>query len=222
GGEPPRLHHSGRAFIGGIDPRAGGTWLGVNDCGMLVAITNRQDRAVPPQARSRGLPVRDLPNASSAAEALQVASAQLMRGCYGGCNIVLLDGQSGHVVSARESIRSESIQPGIHAVTSGNVDDRNDPRIAYALCKLAITDLSSAEDSARALRAICAENAPDGPPMCLHGQEGGTVSSTVIILRAPVFGSEIWHCQGSPDRQPYVNCSDLFCELNQTRRRAVR
>jgi hypothetical protein len=83
-------------------------------------------------------------------------------------------------------------------------------------------DLSNAEGAAQTFRAICSDNSPDAPPMCLHGQQGGTVSSSVIILRAPVFVSEIWYCQGSPDRKPYSNCSHLFCELGQALTRAVR
>jgi uncharacterized protein with NRDE domain len=222
GGDPPRLQKGGRAFIGGIDPQAGGTWLGVNHSGLLVAVTNRPDRAVPAQARSRGLLVRDLLSTSSSTEAALVASAELARGHYGGCNIVLLDAKSGHVIGAAESVQSEAIPPGIHAVTSGDIDDRRDRRILYALRRLSESDLSSAEGSAGALRAICSDQAGDGPPMCLHGQQGGTVSSSVIILRTPVSETEMWHCQGSPDRHPYVNCSDLFGELGRALTRAIR
>jgi uncharacterized protein with NRDE domain len=215
GGEPPSLQRARRAFIGGLDPRAGGSWLGVNDCGLLVAITNRSERPAPPKARSRGLLVRDLLGTSSAAEAAEAATAELMTGHYGGCNIVMLDSKSGHVVSAAHSVRSQAIERGIHALTSGELDDSGDRRISYALQKLSEVRFSDAEGSVRECRAICSDNSPDAPPMCIHGQQGGTVSSSVIVLRSPLSGSEIWHCQGSPDRRPYVNCSHLFCELGQ-------
>jgi uncharacterized protein with NRDE domain len=214
GGDPPRLHRGGRAFIGGIDPRAGGTWLGVNDCGVLVAITNRPDRPVPPQLRSRGLLVRDLLGMGSSAEAAALATTELTSGHYGGCNVLLLDAKSGHVVSTAEAVRSEVILPGIHAVTNGDVDDTSDGRILYALRKLSQLNLSGAERCAGEFRAMCSDSSADAPPMCLHGQQGGTVSSSVIILRSPLRDSEIWHCQGSPDRQPYVNCSHLLCEID--------
>jgi uncharacterized protein with NRDE domain len=221
GGEPPGLHRGERAYIGGIDPRAGGTWLGVNDCGVLAAITNRPDRAVPAQARSRGLLVRDLLDACSSAEAAELASAELTRGHYGGCNIVLLDSKSGHAISASTSVRSQAIQPGLHALSSSDVDDKSDRRISYALWKLRESEMASADHTAGAFRAICSDNSADAPPLCLHGPQGGTVSSSVIILRVPVRGSEIWHCQGSPDCKPYVNCSHLFCELGHAHTGAV-
>jgi hypothetical protein len=145
-----------------------------------------------------------------------------MRGNYGGCNIVLLDATSGHVISASEAVRAEVIPSGTHAVTSGNLDDKSDRRISYALGKLAQSDLSSAPGSAETFRAVCSDQSAGALPMCIHGQQGGTVSSSVIILRTPVSESEIWHCQGSPDRRPYVNCSDLFCELGQALTSAER
>jgi len=217
GGEPPRLHGSDRPFIGGIDPRAGGTWLGVNECGLLVAITNRPDGPVPPQPRSRGLLVRDLLATCSLAEAAEATRAELAKGLYGGCNIVLLDRNSGHVVSGAESVQSEAISPGIHALTSGNLNDTSDGRIWYALGALGESDLSSARLCAKQFRTMCSGRSPGAPPMCLHGPKGGTVSSSVIILRTPVSESEIWHCQGSPDRDPYADCSHLFRELAQPR-----
>jgi uncharacterized protein with NRDE domain len=222
GGAPPGLQRGRRPFVGGIDPRAGGTWLGINDCGVLVAITNRPDRLIPQQARSRGLLARDVLGMRSSAEAAALAAAELTTGHYGGCNVVLLDASSGHVVSAAESVRSDAIRPGIHGLTNGNVDDKSDRRISYALQKLGESDLSSAEQAARVFRTICSSALPGAPPMCIHRQEGGTVSSSVIVLRTPVAGSEIWHCQGSPDSRPYKNCSHLFCELGQPLTRAIR
>src|SRR5205823_4013427 len=59
GGSPQIL--TGRIpALGGLDPLAGGTWLGVNAHGLLVAITNRPAPQVPAKARSRGLLTRDL------------------------------------------------------------------------------------------------------------------------------------------------------------------
>src|SRR3954447_20357315 len=60
GGLPPRLLGGRPAVLAGLDPAAGGTWLGVNEHGLLVALTNRPKSAVPPRPRSRGLLVRDL------------------------------------------------------------------------------------------------------------------------------------------------------------------
>jgi len=54
GGEAPqRLDGSCRA-IGGRDPAAGGTWLGVNEHGVLIAVTNRLKTELPPSRAAAG------------------------------------------------------------------------------------------------------------------------------------------------------------------------
>src|SRR5437763_506886 len=71
GGTPPALWAEPRAVVAGVDPQAGGTWLGVNAHGLLVAVTNRRLSHPPERPRSRGLLVRDLlaaPDALAAAD----------------------------------------------------------------------------------------------------------------------------------------------------------
>src|SRR5208283_5304222 len=60
GGEPPQVLPGPPNAVGGRDPRSGGTWLGVNERGVLVAVTNRLKSEPPSQPRSRGLLARDL------------------------------------------------------------------------------------------------------------------------------------------------------------------
>src|SRR5215831_17108423 len=60
GGEPPQLLDGPVQAVAGVDPQGGGTWLGVNAHGVLVAVTNRARSQPPPRPRSRGLLVRDL------------------------------------------------------------------------------------------------------------------------------------------------------------------
>src|SRR5687767_6645178 len=74
GGEPPQFLDGPARVIAGRDPAAGGTWLGVNEHGVLVAVTNRPKSQPPPRPRSRGWLVRDLLGCPSAAAAQAVAS----------------------------------------------------------------------------------------------------------------------------------------------------
>ena len=59
-GEPPQILDGPVRAVGGRDPRAGGTWFGVNAAGVVAAVTNRPLPAPTKKSRSRGLLVRDL------------------------------------------------------------------------------------------------------------------------------------------------------------------
>jgi hypothetical protein len=52
---PPGLHRAGpRRVLCPLDRRHGGTWLGVNDAGVVAALTNLAGVPAPAEARSRG------------------------------------------------------------------------------------------------------------------------------------------------------------------------
>ena len=55
----PKIQSGSPRLVCGIDRRAGGTWLGVNQFGLFCAVTNRRKSSVPPEPRSRGLLCRD-------------------------------------------------------------------------------------------------------------------------------------------------------------------
>src|SRR5665213_1334345 len=93
GGEPPRLREGPCRFVAGLDPTAGGTWLGVNEHGVVAAVTNRVKEEKPEHPRSRGLLVRDLLNCSTAAAASQLAVRELDANHYDVCNNVWADAE---------------------------------------------------------------------------------------------------------------------------------
>jgi uncharacterized protein with NRDE domain len=213
-GTPPQLIAAGVPFVAGIDPQAGGTWLGVNAHGLLVAVTNGRKAHVPPQPRSRGLMVRDLLQCRTAAEASSQAIRELETNRYAGCNLVCADLNGVHVIHAGDWLRVHPLPPGIHVMTNGNVNNTSDRRLAYALGWLGAQVHPSSRDWLAALRELCAHRGTiDTPPICLHGDKGGTVSSSVIALRQPLQASSYYHAQGPPDRSRYEDYSHLLRDL---------
>jgi uncharacterized protein with NRDE domain len=91
GGTPPQLVANGVRFVAGLDPQAGGTWLGINHHGLLVALTNRPKSQVPLQPPSRGLLVRELLQCRRAKEASDQAVRELDQNRYAGCNVLCAD-----------------------------------------------------------------------------------------------------------------------------------
>jgi uncharacterized protein with NRDE domain len=209
GGEPPQVLEGLVPAVGGRDPVAGGTWLAVNRFGLLVAVTNRPKVEAPANPRSRGLLVRDLLGCANAAEAARRAIQELTPQAYAGCNLLCVDGDRAVVIHAGDWIRVRPLPPGLHVLTSRDVNDLQDRRTSHALTWLSRRRYRRGEDCATALKKLCGQTGNGSPPICLKGEKGGTVSSSVIVLRPTLTDSRYFHAPGPPDITPYEDCSHL-------------
>jgi uncharacterized protein with NRDE domain len=216
GGEPPQLLPGRLRAVGGRDPVAGGTWLGVNERGVLAAVTNRPKSQVPSQPRSRGLLTRDLLGCASARDAAELAARELGQDCYAGCNVLCVDSASAYLLHAGDRLEVQPLTPGLHVVTARDVNDLRDPRLAYARAWLSERRPDTALQAVAVLKELCRQQGTEAPPMCLRGPHGGTISSSIIALRIPIERSLYWHAQGPPDVTPYQDNSQLFQELAST------
>ncbi|MCS6851072.1 MAG: NRDE family protein [Gemmataceae bacterium] len=215
GGEPPQVWAGEVPFVAGRDPVAGGTWLGVNALGVVVAVTNRRKTHVPAGAVSRGLLVCAALRRQSAAEAADAAVRELASGNYAGCNLLCADADRAYVVHAGDWLRVRPLTPGLHLLAAGDVNDAHDPRLAHARRWLSAQRWSDAGTCAAALQRLCAQSGNGSPAMCLHGPEAGTVSSTIVVVRQPVSRGWLGHAQGPPDRVGYEDYSYLLRRLNR-------
>src|SRR3954468_24367713 len=79
-----------------------GTWLGVNETGLVVAVTNRRDGelALADQVRSRGLLAVALLGFEDPEKAARFAEGDLGQGGYGGCNYLIADREVAYAVQA--------------------------------------------------------------------------------------------------------------------------
>jgi uncharacterized protein with NRDE domain len=210
GGEPPQILEGPLPAIGGLDPVAHGTWFGVNQRGVFVAVTNRPKSVVPVEPRSRGLLTRELLGCATASAAVDKAAGELDTGRYAGCNLVCADKDSAAVIHSGDWLRVRPVPPGLHVLTAHDVNDASDRRLGHSLWWLSQRSYTCAEDCLRALQELCAQSGNGGPPICLHGERGGTVSSSLVALRSPLARSSYLHAQGPPDRTAYRDYSHLF------------
>lgn len=228
----PQIWPGPRGVLAGKDLLAGGTWLGVNSDGVLVAITNRPKRA-PDPARSRGLLCRDLLLCSRASLAREHALRELTEQAYAGCNLFIAGKDGAFVIHSAERLVACPVEPGIHVLTQANLNDPSDRRIARSLEWLQHAKLTHAfgqatfgdepapelrtrplEDWLEALRALCREHgSADWPPICLHSGDRGTVSSSIIGLASDPDAALWQHAQGPPCRTPYEDYSGLLGRL---------
>ena len=213
-GTPPHILDGPCRAVAGTDPQAGGTWLGVNDRGVLIAVTNRRRLEEPERPRSRGLLARDLLlNGASAADAVELAKRELHPDRYAGCNLLIADRERAVVVHAGDWLSIWPLPPGLHVLTNHDVNQEGDPRVGHALAWLSRRNCETTAECLAALAVLCGQHGDDGPPICLHGQDRGTVSSSLIALRPALSESIYRHAQGPPDRVPYADYSHLLKEL---------
>jgi uncharacterized protein with NRDE domain len=219
---PPRV-------LCGVDARAGGTWLGVNEHGVVAAVTNRPKphpgaapRLLPaagvlapagPTAvapRSRGLLCRELLNFRRAADAARFAYEQLATGAYDGANFVCLDADYGAVIHAGARLEAVELSPGLHILTAGDVNDASDPRQALARRLFAEQAWAGPREFVEAARHVCSRGpVGDSPGIVVRGDGRGTVSSTILAVARRADESVYHFAAGAPDVSAFQDCSNL-------------
>lgn len=215
-GEPPQLLEGALRAVGGRDPAAGGTWLGVNERGVLVAVTNRAKSQPPAQPRSRGLLARDLLACPSATVAVDLAARELGLDRCAGCNVLCADRDAAYVLHAGDWLRIRPLPPGVHVLTNHDVNDGSDRRLGHALWWLGQRGYGRAAECVAALKELCGQRGNGDPPICIRGLHKGTVSSSIVALRGPLEHGTYLHAQGPPDVTPYADYSHLLRQLSGT------
>lgn len=195
-------------WLGGLDELAGGTWLGLNERGLVVAVTNRRKSQVPSNCRSRGLLCRDLLAFPSAGEALASAEQSIASHPYDGFNLALIDPRQAFVLEAGDVPRLTALPRGIHLIANGELNDPLDARLARVrgFCET-LRDVPSTLWASE-FRMLLGEHATDvAPPVCLHQGDGGTVSATVLALPTDTRRAEYWYAPGPPCTTPFEDLS---------------
>lgn len=203
---PPRRLDSSPRIFGGLDLRGGGTWLGVNELGVVSAVTNRYlgcSYAQVKRRTSRGqLCLRAL-RAGTAHAAARVAWRNAVRAAYSPFNLVVADIHAAFHLTQAEARRPSRrpLEPGWHVVANGRLDDARDPRVGRAISLLPAAAPGNEASLVGALARICRDHG-DGAGrkkegLCRHGDGYGTRSSTIILVQA---GGRIHyaHADGPP------------------------
>ncbi|MCD6075313.1 MAG: hypothetical protein K0Q70_2196, partial [Rhodospirillales bacterium] len=187
--------------IAGIDELAGGTWLGLNDHGVMAAVLNGRGTLGPRSGfRSRGeLPLEALEHADAidAIEALGAINPEAYRACH----LVIADNRDAAVISVLETeaghrIARTAIPPGVSLLTSRGLNDLSHPRAKTYLPQFrAAKEPEPAQNDSggdwTAWRHLMASRlhdpveGPDGAMTIMTDRGYGTVCSSLIALSAP-------------------------------------
>jgi len=211
-----------------VDVVSGGTWVGFNESGLLVAVTNQETEWDEAPARSRGLLALDLlEGCGSADEARGFLLDPDAKWDYRRGNFVVLDASAGwHVVWDRETY-SERLDLGKYVVTTLTIvpgiewTDRAERmwinaekrriRALQLLNGFQPSDLDSAIDE---LKAIAKDHGSEKGPgsICYHNPTGEYVqtSSTIMTVAKNIGDSRILYCPGNACENKYVDYSSVL------------
>lgn len=214
---PARWWEDRPEVIAGQDSLAGGSWLGMNDVGVVAAILNRIGTLGPaPGKRSRGelvLEALDHADAADAAEAL----SHLAAGSYRPFNMVVADNRDAFWLRADgQRITAQPISPGLHMLSALDLDDRASPRInAYMERFRALPPPTPETGDWTEWERLMADTGGPGndseeaPSMCFLRPNGfGTVSGSLIALPAANVEKTrpIWRfAAGPPDTATFCS-----------------
>ncbi len=222
--EPPRVEwtSNGRRVAAPRDLRAGGTWLGVNDAGVFVGLTNRPTSSPDPARRSRGHLVADALRASSAGEVAAQFSA-LSPGLFNPFNVLVADASEAHTIVYDERPRVRPLSPGVHVIGNADPDDRRVPKIARLLDEAHAAAVEP--DVLAALGDLCRGHRSNPSQIgdsrgslddtCIHLRGYGTRSSTLLRLADSPDESEWRWADGPPCSTSYTNITDLLRNLGR-------
>lgn len=200
------------AIVGGKDLRGGGTWLGINEYGIVAGLLNRRTDAPNPAARSRGLLCLDALRHRSASQAAQFAARE--RGSdYNPFNLLIAGRDRAYVAYNRTShIELAELRPGMHLLTNLDVNDFECPRISRAWSRFAALAKSGEflRDPVACrgdLAALLADHSTQLDPrngrpngLCLHLDGYGTRSSSLIYIGDEPGRIEHFFAPGPPCR----------------------
>ncbi len=215
--QPPARHWDDFPYVvAGRDEEAGGTWMGINDDGVVAAILNRPGSLGPAAGkRSRGeLPLEALSHADAreAAEAL----ANIDGRAYRSFNLVIADANGAFWLRStgdRSAVDAEIVEPGVSLITAHDLNDVSSPRISEYLPRFraAVAPDPDKETWGQWPALLASRESRHGDTerggMTVGDGHGfSTVSSSLIALPGPQrFGEKpIWNfAAGAPDTHDY-------------------
>jgi uncharacterized protein with NRDE domain len=206
-------------ILAGRDLRVGGTWLGVNEYGLVVGILNRRLNGIEPtrtNARSRGLLCMDLLALKSASDGRDFVAAHDQQ--YNPFTVMFADRGTAFVTyNVGPELITRPLARGLHVFSSAaEIDlhsikaDRAREKFARALNRPG-ADHARPADWIAPLQPVLSDHSLDngsedpGDAICVHRDSSGTVSSTIIAYSLSASRFEMFHCAGPPCRNSFAD-----------------
>ncbi|MEM9366042.1 MAG: NRDE family protein [Planctomycetota bacterium] len=212
---PPSIQSGKPRVLCGVDQKAGGTWLGVNQNGLFVGLTNRATSRPLFGQRSRGQLAMDMLRCTSSRKALERAQQEFAKNRYEGCNIIVADAKSGFCIHADERQEVVELQEGLNIIGARNLNDPDDARVQMARRLLTLQTLDSPVKFLAVASKVFARApvGPGRPSMVIRNGDYGTVSSSLIALGVKPRDAIYQFSNGAPDVSRYEDFSPMLRDI---------
>ena len=217
----PARHWPDRPGVtAGLDLLGGGSWLGVNDAGVIAAVLNRINTLGPAHGRrSRGeLPLVALDHRTAESAAGSIARIDPL--AYRPFNMVIADAESAYCVRCTDgsepgmtgaNVEIDDIPGGLSMLTAYDRNDMRSPRIRRYLPRFetAVIPQPDVEDwndwiALLAARDFDPEAGPGGAMTVVTPTGFGTVCSSLLALPARRQEQPLWlFAAGRPGETPF-------------------
>jgi len=214
---PPARHWPDRPEVtAGRDDLADGTWMGINDFGVVSAVLNRRNSLGPqPGRRSRGeLPLEALDHESAAVAA--EALSHLEPDSYRPFNLFIGDSADAFLLCSRgdgSGVERQAIPAGVSMIAAVGLNDLESGRIRTYLPRFREAEAPDPEtgdwtawQALLASRQHSAESGPEGAMNIVTDGPFGTVCASLAAI--PDMSDQekkpIWlFAAGRPDESPF-------------------
>jgi len=220
-------------ILGGRDELAGGTWLAVNEHGVVAGLTNQPSPdGRDPTKRSRG----ELPLAfakhRTAKEAVATVSAELDPAAYNACWMLVGDRESLFFIgiSSGSTMDLEQLGPGLHILENAPLKPVS-PKAAFVrglVTDAAAASAGNAAATVSALRTVLGDHRPAVPEprtdafgrvwppavtaACVHVDGYGTRSAMIVSVPGVADAPAVMVADGKPCEEPMYDATALWVE----------
>ncbi|MFB6185114.1 MAG: NRDE family protein [Haloarculaceae archaeon] len=208
---PPSVVETDPRVVAPRDEEAGGTWLGYNEHGVLVGITNRWVDGDIVGERSRGLLVRDALRYPTAEDATRYVERELDEQTYEGFNLVLADANAALYMEWDGRVDVFNLDPGVHVVVNVGLDgafyepsfapDLGERQAENARAVREALQPEPGETATAWLDRAAAVVSDHDYGVCVHDDDYGTRSSSLIAIGQT--GATYRFAAGPPCETPF-------------------
>jgi uncharacterized protein with NRDE domain len=222
------LRKSAPRIIGGRDELVCGTWLAVNDHGVVAGLTNRPSAlGRDPTRRSRGELPLILASAASADQGVSTFAATVRPSEYNAAWMLVGDRSSLHYLELDGMSRlvRRELGPGIHILENLGIDESS-TKVDRARELVGDPSQLSSDDLLGRLKDVLADHqvsVADGStrssgagatelrrPACVHGDSFGTRSSMIVLVPKEERPASVFVADGRPCEVPFVDETDRW------------